>query len=233
MKRIALAILFVILLACAAFSASPSGKTVDDLVTEVRSFLNESTAAFWTDAEIERWINNGVRNIAARAHCIEETESIVISSATTEYALSSSYVAVKRVLYQSGATAYKALLRGQKEQIGHVDKDLEEPEFFYESGEGVVIYPIKDSSTVTSSGNTIYVVYVPAVSTLSGTSAIPTPEQFDRAIVYYATAQALFKKRFFGSAREYMSQYYDEVDRFRADFIETPEKELQEVVKSK
>ena len=40
-------------------------RTLDELLSGVRSNLDEDTAAFWTDIELVRWVNRG-QEIAAR-----------------------------------------------------------------------------------------------------------------------------------------------------------------------
>lgn len=57
------------------------------ILTEVRNVLNESTASFWSDAQIQEWINQGCVDISAKAHCVEALTTIAIVQGTTVYTL--------------------------------------------------------------------------------------------------------------------------------------------------
>jgi len=213
-----------------AGGASPSGKTADNLITEIRYYLSPGDS-YWTDAELLAWINDAVQNINLRDHVLESSQMFTVSTGTSEYALST-YLSIKGVLYQTGVTAFKSLLKGKFEDIGFKDPQYDKPTYWYEYNGKCGIYPLKDTKDHTSSGNTIYVLTVPISDTLVGASAIPTPALFDRAIIYYATGQALMKDRQFGFANQFMSQYFSELDRIRIDILDS-EKSIWDIITPK
>lgn len=219
-----LMILFILLWASFSFAggATASGKTVANLITEVRYILNESASAtgkMWSDTELTVWINDAVRNIVARTHCLESGNTRhVLSSGTSEYPLSSNYIFVKGVIYQSGATTYKALKKGKILDVGNVTG--EEPASYYEFNGKVGIYPLADSDNTTVTGNTIYILTTTLPSTLTGTSSIPTPASFDRAILFYVASQATLKDQQQDRSAWYFNQYASEIDRFRVDNLD-------------
>ena len=45
-----------------------------------RKKLGETTSAFWTDAELDTYINLGCKDVAWRAKCLRTSGSIVVSS---------------------------------------------------------------------------------------------------------------------------------------------------------
>jgi len=140
-------------------------------------------------------------------------------SGTSEYSIGSNYLFVKDVIYQSGSTTYKALKKGKILDVGNVTG--EEPAAYYEFNGKVGIYPLIDSDNTTVTGNTIYILTTTLPSTLTGTSSIPTPASFDRAIVYYVASQAFMFDPGKGEMAAFLlNQYYSEVDRFRADFLD-------------
>uniref|UniRef100_A0A6M3XS62 Uncharacterized protein n=1 Tax=viral metagenome TaxID=1070528 RepID=A0A6M3XS62_9ZZZZ len=199
-----------------AGGGSTSGKTVANLITETRYILNESTASMWSDAELTAWINDAVRNISARTHCLESGNTRhVLSSGTSEYSIGSNYIFVKGVIYQSGSTTFKALKRGKILDVGNMTG--EEPSSYYEFNGKVGIYPLVDSDNTSVSGNTIYILAVTLPDTLTSLSTIPTPAAYDRAIIYYVVSQALLKDNRDGRAQTFLNQYYSEIDRFRVD----------------
>lgn len=69
-----------------------------DLLADVRSRLDESTARFWTDAELIRWINEGLRVVARRTETLEDAETTLQSIAGgAKYALPAACQRVHRV----------------------------------------------------------------------------------------------------------------------------------------
>ena len=200
--------------------ATASGKTVADLTSEVRSLLNESTADFWTDAEIVIWINSAIKNVIARTHCLSSVTQFTLDSGTSEYKIVEDYVFVKGVIYQSGVTTFRALSKGSEAAVGLTTKEM--PQYFYETKAkpGVGIYPLIDSKDTTVSGNTIYVSFVPLQATLTGTSSIPTPATFDKHIVYYAAGHGFIKDNKLLRAKLMLEQYQSELDRFRIDLYD-------------
>lgn len=229
-KRLSLAILAVILftisLICYAGGPTTSGTTVNGIVTLARYTLREATASFWSDAELISHVNSAIREIVEKTHCLQSVEQKTLSSATTEYALSSSYVVVDLILYQSGTTAYKRLTK-RDPIYGKIDLDLTEPEFWYEAGGKIGIYPVG----TTASGNTAVIYYIPLQSTLSGASSVPTPASLDDAVVYYTLAQALPKQQKFDVAAYYLGLFRQEIMEYRQDIVYPKPETVEEKTK--
>lgn len=60
-------------------------RTLAQLRSDVRSRLDESTATFWSDAELTRWVNEGQNDIARRAECLRATDDIAVTAGTQTY----------------------------------------------------------------------------------------------------------------------------------------------------
>lgn len=86
---------------CYAGSQQTSTTLASAVVTNARSYLNESTATFWTDAQLLVWLNEGLVDIAARSHCIESIETETLETGRISYQLSSNFLGVKAVMYNS------------------------------------------------------------------------------------------------------------------------------------
>ena len=106
-----LTVLFVVLIAVNCFAASQqtSSTLASTVITNVRSYLDESTAGYWDDDEILQWINDGTLDIIFRSKCLEEVENIDLIANTIEYSVTSNYVTVSRVLYVDSSSTTKAL----------------------------------------------------------------------------------------------------------------------------
>jgi hypothetical protein len=62
-----------------------ANKTLTELIADVRSHLDETTAAQWSDAEITRWLNEGQQDIARRAEVLQTTQSVAGVIDTQQY----------------------------------------------------------------------------------------------------------------------------------------------------
>ena len=59
--------------------------TLAQSVTQVRSLLDEATAQFWTDAELESWINQGCEDVARRAETLWQEVTINVTPLVQNY----------------------------------------------------------------------------------------------------------------------------------------------------
>jgi hypothetical protein len=74
--------------------------------TQVRKRLGDATSAFWTDAELNSYINDGCRDISFRTKCLrangyissESCEANLVAAASNEYPLASNFTNIYAVL---------------------------------------------------------------------------------------------------------------------------------------
>lgn len=76
-------------------------KTLAELVTGTRDMLDEASARMWTDAQLRRWIMEGARDVARRAECLQDRDTIPAAAGVQEYDLPEGVVRVHRVEYQA------------------------------------------------------------------------------------------------------------------------------------
>ena len=55
--------------------------TTATILSGVRSLINETTASFWTDAEINLWVVEGLEDIAHETHCLRTWKTYTILAA--------------------------------------------------------------------------------------------------------------------------------------------------------
>jgi hypothetical protein len=199
-----------------------SGKAASDIITEVRSYLNESTASFWTDAELLKYIDAGLKDLVARTHCTQDLAKIQLSGNSREYTWSgaSGYVAIEdRVFFfNSGTSKYHKMIRD--ETIAGRTSETGQPEYWHESNGKIYFWPTPSS---TYSGHTVYMDYVPIHTAISATtSKIIIPTSYDQCLVWYVVSQAFAKLAKFDQAEYFMRRYEVTADRYRADFITKP-----------
>lgn len=83
--------------------------TLLSMRTKVRRRLDESTARFWTDADLNEWINEGAREVARRAETLQATTNISSVADTQQYSLPSNVFRVHRVEFTRDPSRSTAL----------------------------------------------------------------------------------------------------------------------------
>lgn len=195
----------------------PSNST--DIITNIRSYLNEPDEGFWKDSELMVWINDALFDIAARTRAMQTSENATLVDNTIEYKLSTEFIGVNGVQYTNGTSRFAGL-----EQANPFDEDKgigsasegDIPAYWAEYGNAVWVWPV---GTV-SSGEKIIVYLVKKPQEISNGDYLPTPAIYDKAVTLYAVAQALLKDGQFSKALNIITRYEAELDRFRADYVE-------------
>jgi len=77
----------------------------------IRKRLGETTSAFWTDTELNNWINDSGHDIADKVKCIKKNGVITTVESTSEYVLTDAFPRILSVydvdFYQNGTTWVK------------------------------------------------------------------------------------------------------------------------------
>lgn len=82
MKKICLALLLFLLPTSGLCADYYSAATA---LVQVRALLNETTASFWSDAEITAWIQQAVEDISSRVQCISDSDTFLLVTGQYEY----------------------------------------------------------------------------------------------------------------------------------------------------
>ncbi|MGI0134705.1 MAG: DUF6682 family protein [Candidatus Micrarchaeaceae archaeon] len=81
--------------------------TLVSLRTRLRSLLDETTALFWTDAQLTEWLNDGCSDLARRAEIIETINSTIAALVNTStYALPANCLRVTSIEYLNAGITY-------------------------------------------------------------------------------------------------------------------------------
>lgn len=184
--------------------------TLSNLRTRVRYLLNESTAAFWTDAELNRWLNDAQRDIAIKSTCIRVIDSTT-TTAAQRYVSFTGYK-VLHVEYNS-----IALPKIHPTQIGRAQtSSTGAPAFWFESGARVYFDPIPDNTYTVY----LYVVDYPSAELSDGSPTPTIANNLRPLMVLYALSKAYEKDKRFGPAAQLMGMYESELWHARLDRVE-------------
>jgi|GEM_PF-1739018 len=193
-----------------------SSTTAQSFVDYARYSLEEPVPLYWSDAELLNWVNYGVVDIYARAQPVICQETIPLYTGTTEYSLEQNYIGVIDVRYVDSNSTEKGLIKSIPSALGQVVDDSE-PTYYYLSGSKIGIFPRTDTDDETA---TVYYLHRPSAVALS--EAVSIPEMYDRALTLYVLHRAWYKLGQYSKADQYIKEYYEELDRFRFDYHQTP-----------
>lgn len=184
MKKILSVIFGLLLSASASFAGSQqtSSTLASTIITNSRYYLNETTADFWTDAELLVYLNEGTVDIVSRTRCLEGSEAVSLAANTIEYSITGPYIAVTTAIYTDQNGVKKGLVKNNPQAVGHSRDNV--PNGWYDWGGKIGIFPaipvITDANLAIGSTTT-------AVST-SAFAFIVNDKVYSKAAVAAGTA---------------------------------------------
>lgn len=161
-----------------------------------RKKLGETTAAFWSDDEINAWINDGCRDIAYRTKCLRTNTLITPTNAVSEYVLSTvlpKVTSITEVYFKDASDEWSKLEATSRTELdetmpGWMGADsVDDPTHYWWDREDDIfyIYP----SITTAEANSIRVFYTIEPTDLVADADSPElPEMTHLAIVDFVVA---------------------------------------------
>lgn len=174
--------------------------TLAELRTDLRARLDEATPTFWDDVDLDRWLNEGVREVARRTEALLTNENINIVVGAADYILPDDVIRVYRVEYRPDTTRVHPLEYRELHSLDNVwgvyRGQQAEPRFFTLWGVTptltMTVYPTPDRSV--TNGFKLFYYRMPAAMT-TGTSTVDLPEGWQELPVLYAEYVALRKDK--------------------------------------
>ena len=87
--------------------------TAADILEKVRDVLNEAVAAFWSDAELERYIAEGTLDVSVKTGCVETHGAITLGPNTLAYPIPATFTDPPLVGILSLVKIHAVLYNGQ------------------------------------------------------------------------------------------------------------------------
>lgn len=166
---------------------------------DIRTLLNEASPGVYTEDEINKWINDGQRDIAHKCRCIESTYAITTVISTKEYSYTGIYA--DTVLY--GNTSLKKITL---KQLGHIRENGTDPQFFYEWNNKVGIHP----TPIAVLSLTVYTA-IDSTDMVQDAATSSLPLVFQGYISLYGLYRGLMKTGKFAQAQQVYSIYIREL----------------------
>lgn len=196
-----------------------SGWSLSTSVTAVRTLINEDTAGFWTDTELENWIKEGTLDWCAKSLLMVYHDTITLVSGQQTYTTSTSNLINSSIRTLHASYDNVALQRVSYEQImKHNARSLSSdatPAYYFDiyNGTSMTFY-VGPTPTDTEAGNTIAVIFAYATDEFT-----LVPWEYQPTIFLYAAHKAKLKERQYQEAYLYYQQYINNIVFSRADNI--------------
>lgn len=188
---------------------SYTDKTVANLKTEVRYLINEPTAMFITDTDLEAWINRGIGRAGMVSMYAESHGTDQLVTGTTEYSISDTIadadqIQIVAVLYlgaaNNGESAY-ALSKTHVRQTGNniLYSLTGPPKEWYQVDNKVNIWPAPSSS---ENNHYIDIFYIDFQDSYVEANIPPYIQEY---VIWYVLSKCYEKMGKYAIAQQYMA----------------------------
>lgn len=197
------------------------GYTTAEAKQQVRSLLNEPTANYWTDNEIDKWIQEATVDISSKTLCVEKKDTIALATNILEYTALETLgagaiadiVKVHAVIYNNDSTTYKGLIKIHPRAIAHLPESTSGvPNYYYHFASRIGFFPIPSSS---ENGHSPIIYF-----SISDETITNLPYYYQLAAIYYAVAMARKKQRMEAEAQQFYMMYINSMRFHRMDLYE-------------
>jgi len=184
--------------------------TMAEARIEVRSLLNEPTAHFWTDLELEDYIQEGAVDVSAKTLCYEVVTSQTLSDNIIEYAEPTDTIKVLScTLFDDSEGTYRGLQKIHPRMMNHVpNNDAGLPYYYYHFAGKVGVYPVPE----VDASDAIYIYHASISDDITA-----LPDKAQSPVIEYAAAMGLFKARRNTEAVALYTNYLNSLRFLRAD----------------
>lgn len=189
--------------------------TLATATTAVRQALNEDTAAFWTNSEIQTWIQEGCLIFSSATLMVEDTQNITLVANQLKYSVSDhswidTCVELYTAIYNDGSNNYAGLQKAHPRMLGHLDVFTPgDPRYIMIHDRQIYIWPL---TTAAVAGKTISVLFSKVTSDIT-----LLEDEYQTWPIVYATAKAKEKDRREAEAGALFSQFYTMINFERQD----------------
>lgn len=174
--------------------------TKAQLLAEARSLLNETTALYWTDTELNTAIDWAARTMSGIALCTPASEAVSMSGqADKPYtAINAQFIKVEACRYYNG-TSTTSLQRLDIRHFGHgADKSgasgdtTRVPQYYYVFGNLLYLWPLQKGAALSTSTATLY-GYRVAEDYAHGSTVYDVPDRLQGKLIDFVLAYAYAK----------------------------------------
>lgn len=197
------------------------GYTTTEARQQVRILLKEPTALYWTNDEIDKWIQEGCIDITTKTLCYEKSGNItLVSTPVLTYGGIGSdsiddILKIYGAVYYDTTNTYRGLMKIHPRQIQHLPEATAGPPFYwYHFGDMFGIFPVSNAAVVTAVGK-VKVFYSMADEVITN-----LPYYYQLPAIIYAVSIARRKEGKHAEANQFYAMYANSMGFHRADLYE-------------
>lgn len=191
--------------------------TLSQAITGVRNMLNEATSVFWSDTEIQSWIEEGCKDFSSKSLMVESDGDVTLVANQVVYdssdaAFISTILEPYAALYNDGSDNWKGMLKIQPRMIGNEATNKAGPSKNYAlHNKKIYIWPAPTAAMI-AAGATIRILYAKQTNDITALT-----DEYQHIPMLYAKAMCLYKDRRFQEGNSMMSLYSSFVSFERGD----------------
>jgi len=190
---------------------------------QIRSILNESTASFWSDVEINNWITEASIDISARSLCLQASDTFLLVTSQYEYtdlvtggaAGVTDITKVWGCFYVSPDNEHIGLKRIYPSQIADLPfMAAGPPKYYYFVANVIGILPLPTSAENGESVRVYYSYQTNAIADL--------PNTYQSLVIIYATSMAYKKEHRYAESKELYGMYLEQLNALKQELYLVP-----------
>lgn len=196
--------------------------TVSNIISNVRSDLNETTTTMLSDAELTIMINDAYKDTCVKGLCYENkiTKDNIAVSEKIISLVSSNVIRVNYVEYKTGATeGGKGMICTLPQVVGYVPINTNAPQYWFQWGPYLIVEPLPDAATYDLA---VYAACYPSAVLVATSADLPAsnlPVEFHECVYLFTLAFAALKLKRWADAANAYNKYIADVQRKRMEYV--------------
>lgn len=197
--------------------------TLPDSVAEARSqvrvLLDEPTAGFWTDDEIDSWVVEGTGDVATKTLCVEAKDTTVDVVDNQNFADEpTDCIKIHAIqFFDNAATSYRGMAEIHPRLFKHLPNSNAsggDPFYWFHYRDRIYLDPTPVSTDASDKLHVFFAKYSSDITDL--------PDEYQPFVIKYATSMARLKERKNVEAVRLYIEYLNDLRYHRADLLTHP-----------
>ena len=191
--------------------------------TQVRTILNEASASFWTDDQIDAFMEQATIDISARSLCYQSSDTFLLVTSQYEYtdfvtAGAAAVVDVTKVwgcFYVSPDNEYIGLKRILVDQIADLPyMAAGPPKYYYQMADKIGILPLPTSA---ENGQSVRIYYSKQTNAIAD-----LPNTYQSLVIIYAASLCYKKEHRYPESTQLYNQYMEQLNALKQELYLAP-----------
>jgi len=171
--------------------------------TQVRAYLNEPTPNFFSNAEINAWLNRAQEMFVRKCPVLEDVATSDVNDGVQNYDLPGDCIKVTRVEYDE-TRLQEIRVRDYDKMSADNTSEEGTPAYYFVWNDFIRLWPIPSADGVEK----LKIHYLRTPITMATDGAPPEiPQDYDEALVFYATSRGKMKDGEFQDAQWFEGKF--------------------------